>query len=77
MRVVIIEKSTNRVVAIVPEAFRGVNYAPADSEWFDQAWEAAVEDKLVNASQRVRYSFDFKSNLNQPDHEYQQAKKEI
>lgn len=59
MHVVIIEKSTNRVVATVPVALRGINYAPTDSEWFDQAWEAAVEDKLVDASQRFRYSFGF------------------
>ncbi len=59
MQVVVIEKSTNRVVAIVPVDLRGVNYSPTDSEWFDQAWEAAVEDNLVDASQRVRYSFGF------------------
>jgi len=59
MQIIIIEKSTNRVVATVPVALGGVNYVPADSEWFDQAWKAAVEDNLVDAHQRGRYSFDF------------------
>lgn len=60
MQVIIIEKATNRVVATVPVTLRGFNYTLTNNEWFDQGWQAAVEDNLVDANQRVKYSFEIK-----------------
>ena len=58
MQVIIIEKATSKVAARVPVSLKGMNYTPTEAEWFDQGWQAAVEDNLVNANERAKYRFE-------------------
>jgi hypothetical protein len=46
------------VAARVPVSLKGMNYTPTEAEWFDQGWQAAVEDNLVNANERAKYRFE-------------------
>lgn len=47
------------VVTIDEINLQAVNYEPADQQWFDLAWENAVEDKLVNDEGRAKYKHSF------------------
>lgn len=58
-KVVIMENSTGKVVSIDEINLRAVNYDLEDSEWFDIAWRNAVEDGLVNETDREKYSISF------------------
>lgn len=37
----------------------GMDYDPSDKDYFNSAWECAVEDGVVDASQRRNFSFFF------------------
>jgi hypothetical protein len=58
-KVLIRENSTGNVVCIDEINLRAVNYDPDEREWFDIAWENAVEDGLVNDEDRANYSISF------------------
>lgn len=36
-----------------------MNYTPTAQEYFEQAWQSAVEDKSVDATCRDKYTFQF------------------
>lgn len=55
----VIDKKTGKVVAKYPISLRGENYSPADEEYFEEAWKAAVEDAAVQAEDKEKYSLDF------------------
>lgn len=57
MKVAIIEKSSKSVVATVPVSLGGLNYQPSKSELYEQAWESAVQDKIVDAERKSDYEF--------------------
>jgi hypothetical protein len=57
MKVTIIENKTRKVVASYTINLRGINYTPSDEEYFSEAWRCAVEDQLVDADSRSKYSF--------------------
>lgn len=57
MRVSIIEKESGTIIATIPLVLGGLNYKPSEVEHFDEAWAAAVEDKLVDPTKRNNYTF--------------------
>jgi hypothetical protein len=58
-RKVLIMDDAGNVVTIDEINLQAVNYEPADQQWFDLAWENAVEDKLVNDEGRAKYKLSF------------------
>ncbi len=50
--VAIIEATGGKVVASVP-----VKIATSDRDYFDEAWQLAVDEGLVDASRRADYTF--------------------
>lgn len=58
-RKVLIMDDTDNVITIDEISLQAVNYEPADQEWFDLAWQNAVEDKLVNEEDRAKYKLSF------------------
>jgi len=64
MDVMIVNKSTNRVVAKYAIRMQSLNYRPSEQEYFTEAWECAVEDGIVDAEHRDEYSFQYERNNN-------------
>ena len=62
MDVVIVETKTGKMIATVPVVLRGLNYSPAEQEYFSAAWECAVEDGIVDSKQKENYTFSFASS---------------
>lgn len=58
-QVVIIESKTGKVVARHTIHLEGLNYTPSDREHFDAAWQAAVDDGDVAASDHGKYTITF------------------
>ncbi len=56
MQVLIIEKSTGKMVGQYPINLSGANYDPQAKEYEDEAWKCAVEDGLVKEVDRSKYS---------------------
>jgi len=50
-------QQNDKVVAKIPVVLGGLNYTPSESEYFDAAWLAAIEDGLVQADNKLRYYF--------------------
>jgi hypothetical protein len=57
MEVSIIENETAKVAASYTINLGGLNYTPRDEEYFSEAWRCAVEDGIVDADNRSKYSF--------------------
>jgi len=55
--VLIIEIKSGKLAAKIPVILQGMNYAPSEREYFEEAWRCAVEDKTVDANLREKYSF--------------------
>lgn len=61
MQVLIIEKSTEKVVAQYPTILSGANYDPSTKEYEDEGWRCAVEDGLVKEMDRSKYSIQVRT----------------
>lgn len=57
MNVLIIETETGRLAATIPTVVKGMNYAPSEQEYFNEAWRCAIDDKVVNPNRRGEYTF--------------------
>jgi hypothetical protein len=57
MKIQITDIKVSRIVTTVPVFLKGGNYRPSEQEAFDVAWEAAVDDGLVDLNRRGDYSF--------------------
>jgi hypothetical protein len=57
--VAVIESKTRKVVARHTLHLEGLNYTPSDREYFDAAWQAAVDDGDVKDADRAKYTFVF------------------
>ena len=57
MNVAIVKRSTKEVVARYEVHKAGDGTPPPDDEYFDEAWQRAVNDRLVDARQRRSYDF--------------------
>ena len=57
MNVQILEISTGKLIATYPIILGGQNYHPEDIEYFNQAWDCAIEDGLVASQSKEKYSF--------------------
>lgn len=55
--VTIIDKTTAKVVAIIPIQMSGMNYTPSKQEYEAAAWEAATDDGSVDPDRVSDYSF--------------------
>lgn len=58
MKIAIIEKKSRSVVASVPVSLGGLNYLPSHSELYEQAWESAIEDGIVDKDKKADYEFN-------------------
>lgn len=57
MNVTIVERGTDQVI-VRYEIHRGTeDYTPPETEYFDDAWQRAIGDDLVDADHRDRYRF--------------------
>jgi len=57
MNVLIIETKTGRLEAKIPTVMKGMNYAPSEQEYFNEAWRCAIDDKVVDPNRRGEYTF--------------------
>jgi hypothetical protein len=64
VNVVIIKSATKEVIARYEVHLARDNYIPPDEKYFDNAWERAVADRLVDAQQRSDYQFQLQRPMN-------------
>jgi hypothetical protein len=57
MKIQITDIKDSRIVTTVPVFLKAGNYRPTEQEAFDVAWDAAVDDRLVDPNRRGDYSF--------------------
>lgn len=57
MNVLIINTETGKVVATYPVLLKGLNYSPSEGEYYNEAWQCAVEDNIVEPNRREDYGF--------------------
>jgi hypothetical protein len=57
MNVAIVERTTKDVIARYEIHKSGNGLPPPDTEYFDEAWQRAVEDGLVDLRRRRDYDF--------------------
>jgi hypothetical protein len=57
MNVAIVKRTTNEVVARYEIHKAGDGAPPPDEEYFDEAWQRAISERLVDAKQRRSYDF--------------------
>jgi hypothetical protein len=57
MNVAIVERATKDVIARYEIHRAGNGSPPPDTEYFDEAWQRAVEDGLVDLRRRRDYDF--------------------
>ena len=57
MNVAIVRRATNDVIARYEVHKAGNGSPPPDKEYFDEAWQRAVEDGLVDLNRRREYEF--------------------
>ena len=58
-RKILIMDDAGNVVTLDEINLKTLNYDPADHEWFDLAWQNAVEDGLVTDEDRAKYKISF------------------
>lgn len=58
MNVRIVDRKKNAVVAQYEVNLGAFNYKPKPQEYYDDAWRCAVEDRLVKADERDKYTFE-------------------
>lgn len=58
-RTVLIVDDAGNVVTIEEINLQAANYRPTDQEWFDLAWENAVDDKIVKDVDRSKFGILF------------------
>lgn len=56
MNVLIIETKSGKAIATYPIHIGALDHAPTEQEFFDSAWECAVEDELVSPARRADYT---------------------
>ena len=61
MIVRIIDTKTENGVIDVPVVLKGMNYSPADQEYFSVAWKCAVDDGSVDPKRKSDYAFQLLS----------------
>ena len=57
MKVLIIENESGRATGSYTINLSGLNYTPSEKDYFSEAWKCAVEDGIVEADSRGKYSF--------------------
>ncbi len=57
--VTIKENKSGKVITVGEINLKGMNYDPVEKEWFDLAWDNAVDDGLVNANEKHEYTINF------------------
>ena len=64
MNVVIIDRKSREPVARYEIHLAGETDRPAEQRYFDDAWERAVSDRLVEGEQRAAYEFQLQRPKN-------------
>jgi hypothetical protein len=64
MNVVIIERASKEPVVRYEVHLAGDNDRPEEQRYFDDAWERAVSDRLVDSERRDRYDFQLQRPKN-------------
>ena len=57
MNIQITDLKYGKVVALIPITLRGLNFQFTQQQLFDEAWESAVEDSLVDVKRKSDYRF--------------------
>jgi hypothetical protein len=55
--VLIVETKTGELATRIPIALKGIGYSPSEDEYFNEAWNCAVQDETVDPNCREDYSF--------------------
>jgi len=55
MNVLIVERNSGQVVAQYPVELQGLNYTPSEQEYFNLAWQNAIEDGIVDHNKLEEY----------------------
>lgn len=64
MKVVITEASTGKLIVEYPVVRENVDDTiVSERDYYDQAWQSAVEDRLVDESAREKYIFTLSQTL--------------
>jgi len=58
MNVIISERATREVIGRYEVHLAGEGKAPPDEEYFDDAWQKAIADRVVDAAHRELYDFE-------------------
>ena len=64
MNVVIIDRSSKEPIARYEIHLANENDRPGEEHYFDDAWERAVSDRVVDAARRDRYDFQLQRPKN-------------
>lgn len=57
MDVIIVETKTGELATRIPITLRAIGYLSSEVEYFNEAWNCAVQDKAVDPNRREDYSF--------------------
>jgi hypothetical protein len=57
MDVIIIETKTGKLVTKIPVVLQGIGYTPSEQDYYEMAWQCAVDDKNVDPDRRAEYGF--------------------
>ena len=60
MDVSIIEKASGKLIARYTVHLNGLNYTPAEDEYYSAAWKCAVDDEVLEPDDREKYTFNMK-----------------
>lgn len=55
----VIEKDSGLLVAIIPVVLQSFNSKVTNDDYFEEAWKCVVEDKLADANDKLKYTFNF------------------
>lgn len=59
MQIEIIEQSTGKVIGRYQITIGSLNSEVTEEEYFSEAWQCAVDDKVVEDKEKRKYSFRF------------------
>ena len=64
MNVVIIDRASQEPIVRYEVHLAGENDRPAEERYFDDAWQRAVSERLVDSARRDRYDFQLQRPKN-------------
>ena len=59
MNVYVIEKNSGKCIATYPVVVSNIKSQTTENDFFDEAWQCAVEDKIAKSDEKEKYTFSF------------------